>query len=162
MTTASYPSSQVNFGPDKVNSVDLIQAADPNTLRAEVVAIESSIGLSPSVSTSASSTSSWYNDGRDYSTLTGRLSNIEIGVVADTHTQYIRKTSDSGNIITAGSSTSVPLVIKGAASQSAALIQFKDSSGDVLSYIDADGNFNGSATSTTNAGYQDILMLMGS
>lgn len=161
MTTASYPENQVNFGPDKVNTVDLIQASDPNTLRAEVVAIESSVGLYPSVSTAASSSSSWYNDGRDYGTLVSRLANIEIGIVADTHNQYIKKTSDSSNVIVAGSSSLIPLVIKGAVSQTVALQQWVDSTGAVLSFIDAHGNFNGASTSSSNAGYQDIMLLMG-
>ena len=81
MTTASYPSNIINFGPDKVNTVDLVIANDPNTLRAEVVAVETAIGVSPSVSTSAATSSPWYNDGRDYSTIVGRLSNIEVGIV---------------------------------------------------------------------------------
>jgi hypothetical protein len=135
-TTASYPGSIVNFGLDKVNTVDLIQAADPNTLRAEVVAIETALGTSPSLSTTAG-TSGWYNDGRDYGTVAARLANIEIGIVADTHTQYVKKVG--GSVINASSASTVGLSIAGAVSQTADLQQWQDSNGNVITRVGSDG-----------------------
>jgi len=136
-TTASYPTNVVNFGLDKVNSVDLIQAADPNTLRAEVVAIETAVGATPSLSTAPSSSAAWYNDARDYGTVTARLANIEAGIVADTHTQYVKKTGGSSIVI--GSSSTVGLAITAATSQSADLMQWKNSSGNVVTRVGPDG-----------------------
>jgi hypothetical protein len=150
-TTSSYPGNIVNFGADKVNVVDLIQAADPNTLRAEVVAIESAIGVSPSLSTAASASSAWYNDGRDYSTVIARLANIEIGVVADTHTQYVKNVG--GSAIVAGSASTIGLSIKATSSQSADLMQWKDSSNTVVTRVGPDGLLygpNGPITSGTD------------
>ena len=138
--TASYPNNVVNFGPDKVNTTDLVVANDPNTLRAEVVAVETTLGTTPSLSTAPLSSASWYNDGRDYNTITARLANIEAGIVADTHTQYVKIAG--GSTITAGSSSTKGLVVKGAASQSANLQEWQNSTGTVVAYVDASGNFN--------------------
>ena len=137
MATASYPSNIINFGPDKQNTVDLIIANDPNTLRAEVVAIESTIGTTPALSTAASSSSTWYNDGRDYSSITSRLANIEIGIVADTHTQYVKRVG--GSTITPASSSTVGLTIAATSGQTADLQEWKDEAGNVVTYIDAAG-----------------------
>jgi hypothetical protein len=136
-TTATYPSSVVNFGLDKVNSVDLIQAADPNTLRAEVVAIETTLGATPSLSTAPTSSTTWYNDGRDYTTVIDRLANIEAGIVADTHNQYVKKSGGSAIIV--GSSSTVGLSITAAASQSADLMQWKNADGNVVTRVGPDG-----------------------
>jgi len=160
MTTASYPSNIINFGPDKVNTVDLVIANDPNTLRAEVVALETTIGTSPSVSTAASSSSAWYNDGRDYSTIVGRLSNIEIGIVADTHTQYVKNTG--GSTITPSTTSTVGLTIKATSGQTAHLQEWKDSSGTVLAYVDALGNFSAvNVAGGGSTGFEGNLLLGG-
>jgi len=160
MTTASYPSNVIDFGPDKVNTVDLVIANDPNTLRAEVVALETTIGTSPSVSTAAASSSAWYNDGRDYSTIVGRLSNIEIGIVADTHTQYVKNTG--GSTITSSTTSTVGLTIKATAGQSANLQEWKDSSGTVLAYVDALGNFSAvNVAGGGSTGFEGNLLLGG-
>jgi len=135
--TASYPGTVVNFGPDKVNSVDLVVANDPNTLRAEVVAIETTLGITPSLSTAPSSSATWYNDGRDYGTITSRLANIEAGIVADTHNQYVKNIGGSAIVIS--SASVVGLSITAATSQSADLMQWKDSSGTVVTRVGPDG-----------------------
>jgi hypothetical protein len=135
--TASYPTNVVNFGPDKVNTTDLVVANDPNTLRAEVVAIETTLGTSPSLSTAPASSATWYNDGRDYSTITSRLANIEAGIVADTHTQYVNVVGGSAIVI--NSASVVGLSIKAATSQRADLMQWKDSSGNVVTRVGPDG-----------------------
>jgi hypothetical protein len=157
MTTASYPGNIISFGPDKVNTVDLVIANDPNALRAEVVALETTIGVSPSVSTSASSTGAWYNDGRDYTTLIARLSNIETGIVADTHTQYVKNTG--GSVITSSSASVVGLTVKGAPSQSANLQEWKNSSGTVVAYVDINGKFV--TVGGNQLGFEENLLLGG-
>lgn len=143
---ATYPTSVRSF-TTKVNVVDIIEAAHPNSLQEEVVAIESVIGTAPSVSTSATA-SGWSNTSTDYVTIKARLANIEKGIVADTHTQYVKIAG--GSTITADTSSTKGLVIKGAASQSANLQEWQDSSGNVVAYLDAAGNF--SATNVTGGG----------
>lgn len=132
---ASYPSSVKAFTP-KVNVVDLIQAADPNSLFDEVTAIESVIGTTPSIATAATS-SGWANTATDYTTLNGRLANIEKGIVADTHTQYVKKVG--GSEISISSAEVVGLAITAATSQSADLMQWKDSAGTVVTRVGPDG-----------------------
>ncbi len=132
---ASYPNNVKSFTP-KVNVVDLIQAADPNSLFDEVTAIESVIGTTPSVATAATS-SGWANTATDYTTLNGRLANIEKGIVADTHTQYVKKIGGSEIVI--NSAAVVGLAITAATSQSADLMQWKDSSGTVVTRVGPDG-----------------------
>jgi len=157
--TASYPNSVKAF-TTHVNVTEVIDAGHPNSIQDEVVAIESTLGTTPSVATAASATG-WANTSTDYTTVSGRLANIEKGVVADAHPQYIRKAGDSANVITAGSSSTKGLVIKAAASQSANIQEWQDSSGTVLSYIDYNGNFNGQNVSSSSAGIQDVFLLMG-
>jgi hypothetical protein len=132
---ASYPNNVKAFTP-KVNVVDLIQAADPNSLFDEVTAIESVIGTTPSVATAATA-SGWANTATDYTTINGRLANIEKGIVADTHTQYVKNVGGS-SIVISGAST-VGLAITAAVSQSADLMQWKDSDGNIVTRVGPDG-----------------------
>lgn len=133
---ASYPTSVRAF-TSKVDVIDVIQAADPNSLQEEVVAIESAIGTSPATATAATA-SGWANTATDYVTLTARLANIEKGIVADSHTQYVKNTG--GSTINNSSSSIVGLTVKGASGQTARLQEWQNSSGTVLAYIDASGN----------------------
>lgn len=156
---ASYPNSVKAF-TTHVNVTEVIDAGHPNSIQDEVVAIESTLGTTPSVATAATA-SGWSNISTDYTTVTARLANIEKGVVADAHTQYIRKAGDSANVITASTSSTKGLIIKAAASQSVNIQEWQDSTGTVLSYIDSNGNFNGQNVSSSSAGIQDIFLLMG-
>lgn len=133
--TASYPNNVKAFTP-KVNVVDLIQAADPNSLFEEVTAIESVIGTTPSVATAATS-SGWANTATDYTTINGRLANIEKGIVADTHTQYVKNVGGSSIVI--GGASTVGLAITAAVSQSADLMQWKDADGNIVTRVGPDG-----------------------
>lgn len=142
---ASYPSS-VRVFTTKTNITDVIDASHPNFLQEEVVAIESTIGVNPSVSTSPSSSGTFNATSTTFASIAARLANIETGIVSDAHTQYIKKLSDGSNIVVAGSASTKPIVVKGAASQSANLVELQDSSGVVLSYFDSAGVFSGTAT----------------
>jgi len=143
--TATYPASIVSY-TTKVNVVDTIDASHPNLLQDEVIAIESILGVTPNLSTAPSSGGTFTATSTSFGTVSARLANIETGIVADTHIQYIKKAGDTGNIITAGAATTKPLILKGAASQSANLLEWQNSSGTVLSYIDNLGNFSGGVT----------------
>jgi hypothetical protein len=157
--TASYPGSTKVF-TTHVNVTEIIDASHPNSIQDEVVAIENTIGTTPSLATAATPTG-WANTATDYLTVVGRLANIEKGVVADAHTQYIRKAADSSNTIVPASSSNVGLGINAASGQTANLQEWRDVNGNVLAYIDATGRINGVNTSSTSAGLQDIFMMMG-
>jgi hypothetical protein len=143
--TAAYPASIASFST-KVNVIDSIDASHPNLLQDEVEAIETILGITPNISTTPSSGGTFNATSNPFLTVSARLANIETGIVSDTHTQYIKKAGDTGNIITAGAATTKPLILKGAASHSANLTEWQNSSGTVLSYIDNLGNFSGGVT----------------
>jgi hypothetical protein len=101
---ATYPASIKAFTA-KVNIRDIIDEADPNSLQEEVVAIETILGVTPSLSTTPSSTGSFNASSTTFSSVSARLANIETGIVADTHTQYLKKVDSS--VTTASTSAGV-------------------------------------------------------
>ena len=136
--TASYPSSIRSFST-KRNTLDIVDAADPNSIQEEVIAIEGILGVNPNISTAPLSTGTFVTTSTAYTNLTARLANIETGIVSDSHTQYIRRTGNE--TITNATASNVALTVKGAASQTADIQQWKNSSGTVLASIEADGTF---------------------
>ena len=133
--TATYPTAVVDFGPARANFTDTILAADPNTLRDEVVAIESTLGTTPSISTAAVATG-WVNNGTSFASVAARLENIEKGIVADSHPQYTKVAG--GSVITPTAGT-IGLSIAAASGQSANLQEWRDSAGVVRTRIGPDG-----------------------
>lgn len=141
---ASYPSSVRSFST-KRNTLDIIDASDPNGVQEEIVAIQATIGVSPSLSTAPSSTGTFAATATTFSTLTARLANIETGIVSDSHTQYIRRTGNE--VITNAIASNVALNIVGASSQSANLQNWKNSSGTVLANVSSAGTITASSLS---------------
>ena len=135
---ASYPISIRPFQP-KVNIQDIVDAADPNALQEEVVALGTTLGLNPALSTTPSSSNSFANSTQ-FSTVVQRLANIETGIVADTHTQYIKRTGNE--IITNATASNVAFTVKGATSQSANLQNWTNSSNTVVASISSTGVFS--------------------
>jgi hypothetical protein len=159
--TASYPTSIKVFTSHN-DVTDVIYAAHPNDIQNEVTAIETFLGTTPNISTSPSSSGSFTSTSTIYSNVAARLANIETGIVADSHTQYLRKTADSFNAITAGTGTTVALSVKAnTGGQTAHIQEWVNSSGVVVSYVDANGNVNGLPASSSSAGVQDVFLLMG-
>lgn len=142
---AAYPTGIASF-INKVNVTDIIDASHPNSLQDEMVATQVTLGTEPNRSTTPSPSGTFNGTTNLYSTVGARLNNIEVGVVSDAHTQYLRKAGDTANVITVGASTTKGLVVKGAASQSANLLEFQNSSATVLSYINSAGAFVGAVT----------------
>lgn len=142
---ATYPSSIRTFST-KRNTLDVIDASDPNNLQEEVIAIESVIGVNPNLSTSPSSSGTFVTTATAFATLSARLANIETGIVSDSHTQYLRKSGNETivNLVT----SNVAFTIKGASGQTADLQQWKDSSNATVANIAYDG---GLTTTKINA-----------
>ena len=135
--TASYPSVPQTF-TTKVDGTSVIYAAHPNLLQDEVVAIETYLGSNPHISTTPSSSGTFIATSTTFANVNARLNNLETGIVADTHTQYMKLAG--GSTITNATSATKGLVIKGAASQTANLQEWQNSSGTILAYVDAAGN----------------------
>lgn len=158
--TAYYPGSVRPFTVH-TDVTDVIYAAHPNALQEEVTAIETVVGTSPQVSITGSSSNTYYTSSNSFPTVSARIANVENLAVADVHTQYIRKSADSSNTIVTGSSSTVGLVIEASSGQTANLQEWRDSVGGLVSYIDANGNLNGTSAANSSAGLQDIFMIMG-
>jgi hypothetical protein len=102
--TASYPATIRSF-TTKVDVRDIIYAADPNDLQDEVVAIQTILGVTPSLSTTPSASGTFNATATTFTSVSARLANIETGIVADTHTQYLKKVDAS--VTTASTSSGV-------------------------------------------------------
>jgi hypothetical protein len=132
---ASYPLSIRPF-TTKVNVLDIVDASHPNSLQEEVVAVETTLGLNPALSTTPSSSNAFANSTQ-FATVVQRLANIETGIVADTHTQYIKRTGNE--IITNATASNVGLTVKGASAQSANLQNWTNNSNSVLASVSSAG-----------------------
>jgi hypothetical protein len=136
---ASYPGS-IKVFTSKTNVTDVIDASHPNTLQEEVLAIESVLGVNPNVSTTPSSVGSFQANSQTFATVNARLANIEIGVVADSHSQYLRKAADSQNIITPTANGNIGLIVKAKVGQTANLQEWRSSGSNTpTTYIDPSG-----------------------
>jgi hypothetical protein len=162
---ATYPSQIATF-PTHVNITEIIDASHPNNIQSEVIAVEITLGTTPATSTTPSPSGTFTASSTAYADVKSRLANIETGIVSDSHSQYIRKTSDNANVITAGTSSTKGIIVKGASGQSANLQEWQTSAGSATTYIDATGNLIGTAsgnvplaTATTKG---DLLAATGS
>lgn len=158
---ASYPSS-VKVFTTHVNITEVIDAGHPNSIQEEVVAIESTLGVTPGLSTTPNPNGTFTATSTSYATLNDRLANIETGVVSDAHTQYIRKAGDSANIVTAGSSGIKPLILKGASGQSVNLQEWQNNAGSALAAVDQSGNLTANSFVKTGGTSSQFLKADGS
>lgn len=155
---ASYPLAVRPFS-NKTNVLDIIDASHPNSLQEEVVAIESTIGLNPALSTTPSPTGTFISTSTQFNTLNQRLANIEIGIVADVHSQYVKKAGN--DTIVNATNTNVGLTIRGAASQSANLQEWRNSSNTVLVSVSAAGKLVAAEISSPEIDHALILGIFG-
>jgi hypothetical protein len=82
---ATYPSTLKTY-TNKVDGVDLVLAADVNSLQGEVQAIEAELGVDPS-NTALPSAGQYYPNGNG-STVADRLTNLEAGLTAESTDGY--------------------------------------------------------------------------
>jgi hypothetical protein len=157
---ASYPTS-IRVFTTKTNVTDVVDASHPNSVQEEVVAIQSTLGASPQVSTAPSPSGTFTATSTSFLSVNARLGNIETGVVADSHSQYIRKTGDTGNIITPASGSTKGLVIRANASQSAALAEWQNSGGTALASISSTGALNALSVAITGGTSTQFLKANG-
>ena len=156
---ASYPGAVRPF-LNKTNVVDIIDASHPNSLQEEVVAIESTIGLNPALSTAPSSSGTFVTTATQYATLVQRLANIETGIVSDAHTQYVKKTGNES--IVNGISTNVALTLRGASGQTANLQDWRNSANVLLASMSASGALSVASVSAPEVDHALILGVLGS
>ena len=110
---ASYPSAVALF-PTHVNITEIIDASHPNNIQGEVIAIQTELGTDPATSTSPSPSGTFNASSTPFTDVATRLANIETSVVSDAHTQYIRKSGDTGNVILPAATTTKGLAVRAA------------------------------------------------
>jgi hypothetical protein len=157
---ASFPTTAVVFS-NKTNVVDVIDASHPNTIQLEIEAIENALGIDVRQGTAASTSGTFDNTGTLFSTLKLRLNNLEVGVVSDAHTQYIRKAGDTANVITPAVATTKGLIIKGHASQSVSLQEWQNNGGTALASMSQTGAFTAASVAITGGTAAQFLKANG-
>jgi hypothetical protein len=155
---ASYPSSVRPF-TTKTNILSVIDAADPNSLQEEVVAIETTLGINPALSTSVSPTDVFVSSSSQYSTVSLRLANLERGIVGDSHTQYVKKVGNE-TIVNAVPSN-VAITVRGATNQTANLTEWKTSAGTTVASISSAGQVTASRVEAPEVDQSIILAIFG-
>ena len=141
---ATYPGS-VRVFSTKANVTDTIDASHPNTLQEEVVAVQTVLGTNPNLSSAANSSVAFNAAAVSYGTVSARLANIENGVIADSHTQYLRKTADGANSnrIDTGGINNRGIIVRGALNQAVNLQEWQDSIGVIQAAVQPDGTYTG-------------------
>jgi len=131
---AVYPDGVKSF-TTKEDFTDLVLAEHVNALQQEVTAIQATIGTLPQVTAGYAGT---FDEATvTFATLKARIANIEQGIKGDVHTQYTHNTGN--DTIQASNATVIPLRLQGFTNQTADLLQFKNSSGTILTKVDNAG-----------------------
>lgn len=140
LPTASYPTTVKNWTA-LVDLDSVVVAADPNTAYSEIIAIESTLGVSPTVSATWGATSTLDIVTTSWPTVAARIQNIENGLygVSD---DYVSRTSVAGhNTITPAGTSTVNLTLKAQTSQTANIFEARNASNSIITKIDKDGLF---------------------
>lgn len=153
---ATYPGAIKSFAV-KTNFTEIIDSSHINAVQDEIVAMQTNLGTSIATSTSPSTSGTFVTTSQNWGSLGARLANIETGIVADSHNQYIHKTG--GDILTPSAIGVVGLNIRAAAGQTANLQEWRNSSNTLRTWIDQNGNLN--TTSGVAATSSDIADLTG-
>lgn len=159
--TASYPTAVQSGFVVKTDLADHILANDVNALQDEVFAVETTLGANVHVSTSPSTGGTFNATSTVFASLGARLANIEIGIVGDSHSQYVKGTG--GAVVTTSNNAVIPFTVQGKAGQTADIFKVISSTGTIYLQVTSTGAVNVlgqslpvgrvcSATQTSNGG----------
>lgn len=151
---SAYPGTFSTF-LTHTNIADIIDAGHVNLLQVEVLGIEGALGTNPQQSTAPVSTGTYNFSATSYTNLNARLANIEQGIVADTHNQYMKLLG--GSVIANSVASQIPLVLKAAASQSVDVFELQDSTGTKQFWVDKLWTINGTNGLSVSAGGASIV-----
>ena len=149
--TASYPAAVKSFS-SKVDFSDTVLAEHVNSLQEEVNSLQANLGTliktgSGWVGTFDQITTSW-------NTLKDRIANIEYGL-GDVYNDYV--SLSGGSIITSTANSTVSLTVKAKTSQTANILEVKNSSNTVTASITSAGVLKyGDATVATVTGTETL------
>ena len=130
-----YPNFPVVFSP-KVNLEDTVIAEDVNRLYEEVTAIANVTGLTPQTRSTAWTSGTFDTSTTTYSSVGERIRNTENGTYI-VYNDYVSK-SGGTTIVSSGTSV-VNLSLKLRSSQTANMLELKDTSDAILASVSAAG-----------------------
>lgn len=131
--TASYPASVKSF-TTKVDFTDTVLAEHVNSLQDEVNSLQANLGTY--IKTGSGWVGEFDTTTTAWNTLKDRLANMEYGI-KDVYDDYVSRSG--GSSIISSSASVKGLIVKGASSQSANLVEFQLSNGTVVSKVDSAG-----------------------
>lgn len=159
---SSWPGTVPSY-TTKVNIVDVVDADHPNTLQDDVRAIALNLGVNPQTSTTVVPGDVFSATSVAYATVGARLTNIEKGVVGDSHSQYVKVAG--GSTILSGVANA-GLIVKALTGSSQNLIEFRTQSNTLVTYVDSSGVLRpgggGSFASNQDLDNLKALVYMGS
>lgn len=103
MASPTYPSSVKSFGTDRIDGTDVVIASDVNSAYAEIVSIETTLGVNPLTTGFGGS----YSTPGSFASVTARIANIEAGL----NTAYTDRVSKAGGSTISSTSTTVGLTL---------------------------------------------------
>jgi hypothetical protein len=130
---ASYPTTTKTF-VDRVDNTSPVVAADVNAAYAEITAIQSTVGTTPASTLGWSGT--FDQTTTDFTTVKARIQNVEYGLDV-AHNQRVK--TGGGSTISSSSST-IGLVMQTTGTGN--LVNFKNTSGTVVTSVSKDGIIN--------------------
>jgi len=136
---ANYPAGPISF-TNKVDGVDAVVAADVNVVYGEAAALGLELGLNPRQRSSSTWLTTWTSSGNAAHTdVKSRLDNVENGAF---RANTLLVSNVGGSSIVASAANVKGLVIAGATSQSANLLELKaTSAGDPVTLVTHEGKF---------------------
>ena len=136
---ANYPAGPISF-TDKQDGVDAVVAGDVNVVYGEVAAIGLELGLEPRQRSSSTWSTTWVSSGNAANTdVKSRIDNVENGAY---RANTLLVSNVGGSNIVSSAANVKGLVIAGATSQTANLLELKATSGgDPVTLITNEGKF---------------------
>lgn len=134
---ASYPGANPTLPLNQVNGVDIVDADDVNLIYDELKAVASTLGLNPQNRSAAWSSNSYSTASTNFSTVGARIKNVEDGVQVITGKAV---TTDGGRTILPAGTSTVNLGLKAQTSQTANLLEVRNSADTLVTAINAAGN----------------------
>lgn len=132
---ASFPGS-VFTATQQTNNVSTVNAEDVNITYDELIAIENELGTNPSNRTPEWGTGTFSSASKTFDTVNARIQNVENGVYTVAN-GYVAK--GGGSQILPSVAATVGLEIRAQTSQSANLLEIKDSSGTIATAVNSAG-----------------------
>jgi hypothetical protein len=136
---ASYPTTvKPSFGAPRIDLQSVVVANDVNPVYEEVLAIESTLGADVQKRKENWGTGSFSTTSTTWTNLRDRLENSENGMLASVKT-YGGSVISNATGSTGSTVTSTSLTIRQATGQTSNLMEFRNSTNDVVAFVSVSG-----------------------